>query len=86
MQTVESAPINLEAMFHHMNEDGKEPATDSTSIDMVVRPSGYLQEFNDILEQTNVAIDLCNHRLLEDGQLRSKDFEVDVETNVKVSE
>lgn len=83
--TVECAPTNLEDMFQGMTDQETapmKPPTSSTTMD--VNASGYLQEFNDILEQTNIAIDLCDHRLTKDGQLRDKDFDVDVEANVKV--
>ncbi|XP_072178254.1 dystrophin-like [Diadema setosum] len=95
VQTAESAPVNLNNIFQGVGEQpvtpqGTSPVSQTpdlqasaVAVDLAVKPSGYLREFNTILEQTNTAIDLCDHRLVEGGQLRDEDFEIDIETNVK---
>ncbi|XP_063954064.1 dystrophin-like [Lytechinus pictus] len=83
--TVASAPVDLEDMLQDMKDQVRQKhVTPSPTMD--VNAMGYLQEFNDILEQTNVAIDLCDHRLTRDGQLREKDFDMEVDANVKDTE
>ncbi|XP_022094793.1 dystrophin-like [Acanthaster planci] len=43
----------------------------------------HIAEFHVILEQTNQAIDLCDHRLVDGMDLRPEDFEQDAEQSVQ---
>lgn len=79
LSVVECA-VNLEDMFERMEAEEKERPKSDEQLEQKKRISDY----HTILEQTRMAVDICDHRLREDSDLRLDDFELDVDDNVKV--
>lgn len=79
LSVVESS-VNLDEVFQRMETEEIERPKSDEQLEQNKRVSDY----HEILDQTRVAIDLCNHRLREEEGLRVEDFELGIENNVKV--
>lgn len=74
--------VNLDDVFERMEvEESERPKSDEQ-----LEQKERIVDYHKILDQTRISIDLCNHRLREDEELRVEDFELGVVDNVKVKE